>query len=435
MKFAHGFKETLANQGFPHHWVKQAIPYSELKKCLKRVQRELQDLGLDPDTLRALLNHNVYSPVALRYKLKATNSSLVRPKLTVHIHMQDGVAVDARPAPTSRHFSERIAAELPFCHSSTHLELNNTYSRFVHTNKMMEPMALSSAQPSAEYPTTSTSSLAFGFETIEVPLVFDSEFFGLLQSDVYNLDVLQADEERKMTAEVVELGREVSVVSRPSRFCKNDLARWRYIFELYLDAEVFFATGEVEHGTRPSQKALEQLQWFQEEVNKRRLARDFKRCESKIAFSRFLNLNASLLQNLQFQELNKLAIVKILKKFDKHTSLGVSRTFPLALQTEGLLSRDIAKDVCAQMSRELVSIVPQLNDYLCPIQRRNVKHCPLCRADVVLHASAENLDHELQKYMKKYFNREVKEKQRVNEIERGIEDYGPGYTYQACVLM
>lgn len=112
------------------------------------------------------------------------------------------------------------------------------------------------------------------------------------------------------------------------------------------------------------------------------------------------------------------------------------------------------------MSQELVSVVPQLNDYLCPvcfsvaympirldcqhvfcirciikIQRRKERHCPLCRADVVLKASADHLDFELQKYMKKYFSKEVKEKQRANEIERGIEDYGPGYVHQECTIM
>lgn len=39
------------------------------------------------------------------------------------------------------------------------------------------------------------------------------------------------------------------------------------------------------------------------------------------------------------------------------------------------------------------------------------------------------------KYMKKYFPKEVKEKQRANEIERGIEDYGPGYVHQECTVM
>ncbi|PNY29592.1 RING finger protein [Tolypocladium capitatum] len=331
MKFAHDFKETLASQvsdpprrvGFPPHWVNQAIPYGQLKKCLKKVQRELQDLGLDSDTLRALLDRNNTSPVALQYKLKgmyyhpatisscsssapaATDSNFVRPKLTVYVHMQDGVAVDASLTPTSRRFFERVAAEFPRDRVLQAPGSSNAHTDFDHPDK---PCAELSATTASSCPGSRAS-----YETIEVPLVFDSQFFDMLQSDVNNLDALQAEEEKKMTEEVVELGKDVSQVSRPSRFSKSDLARWRHIFELYLDAEVFFATHECDHGTRSSQKALKQLQWFQGEVDKRQLATDFKLRESRAAFLRFLNLNASLLKNLQFQELNKLAVVKILK--------------------------------------------------------------------------------------------------------------------------
>ncbi|UNI17324.1 RING-type E3 ubiquitin transferase [Purpureocillium takamizusanense] len=454
MKFAHDFKQTLASQGFPAHWVNQAIPYSQLKKCLKKVQRELQDLGLDPDTLRTLLDPNTVSPVALEYRLKvATDSNVVRPKLTVYVHMQDGVAVDASLTPTSRRFFERIAAELPLDRSQQQHRLEQEVAV---RNGEGQPQIKASAKPATVEPSNSPTS----YETIEVPLVFDSEFFDILQSDVSNLEALQTEERRKMTAEIVALSAEVAQVSQPNRFSKTDMARWRRIFELYLDAEVFFATHERDHGSRPSQSALRQLQWFQGEVDKRHLATDFKLRESRAAFSRFLSLNVSLLKNLQFQELNRLAVFKILKKFDKRTSLGVSQTFPNAIQAEGVLASDIAKDVCAQMSLELVSVVPQLNDFLCPvcfsvayrpvrldcqhvfcircivkIQRRQERHCPLCRADVVMNASADNLDHKLEKYMKKYFSKEVKEKQRANEIERGIEDYGPGYTHQECMIM
>ncbi|KAG5941074.1 hypothetical protein E4U53_007477 [Claviceps sorghi] len=435
MKFARDFKETLASQDFPLHWVKNAIPYGQLKKCLKKVQRELHDLGLDPDTLRALLDSNTTAPVALQYRLKAaTNSNFVRPKLTVYVHLQDGVAVDASLTPTSRRFLEKIAAEV-------HLD----------TNSPKPPQNLIQENDDAEHD---------DYEKVEVPLVFDGQFFDLLQSDVSNLDALQAEERQRMTADVVELGKEVSSVSRTSRFSKSDLSRWRSIFELYLDAEVFFGTHERDHGSRSSQMALKQLQWFQVEVEKRNLAKDFKLRESHIVFLRFVNLNLNLLKNLQFQELNKLAIFKILKKFDKRTSLGVSKTFHSTIQPEGFLSRDVAQDICAQMSQQLVTVVPQLNDYLCPvcfcvayrpvrlhcqhvfcircivkIQRRNEKYCPLCRADVVMSASADNLDRSLEKYMKKYFAKEVKEKQRTNEIERGIEDYGPGYTHHDCSVM
>ena len=120
----------------------------------------------------------------------------------------------------------------------------------------------------------------------------------------------------------------------------------------------------------------------------------------------------------------------------------------------------MARDICAQVSSELVAQVPQLDDYLCPvcfaiayrpvrlscqhvfcircivkIQRRRERHCPLCRADAVLDATADNLDMELDRWMRKYFKREVDEKAKANDIERGVEEYGPGYKQQECNLM
>ncbi|KAM0427155.1 hypothetical protein ACHAPT_007582 [Fusarium lateritium] len=521
MKFAHDFKEILRTQDFPAHWVNNAIPYSQLKKCLKKVARELHELGLDPETLRELLKPDTTSPVALKYKLNGgSDSHLLRPKLIVQIHLQDGVPVDASLAPNSREFLNKIAANLPKgpwpptesgtksdTESVTSLPKSENSDTLVEAtppssaetvdklaDDTVEKLAFSPADKPAdvtaeelatkavlEYsaePSTEISSGAQAqapasasitpptdtedgtYEIIEVPLVFDAEFFDMLQSDVTNLDALQAEEEKNMTSEIVALGKEVEQVAKPKRFSKTDLARWRQIFELYLDAEIFFATHEQDHGSRTSQVALKQLQWFQNQVEKQGIATNFKLPESQAAYSRFINLNASLLKNLQFQELNRTAVAKILKKFDKRTALGVSRKFPTAVHSDKLLAGSISKDVCAKMSQELVSVVPQLNDYLCPvcfsvaympirldcqhvfcirciikIQRRKERHCPLCRADVVLKASADHLDFELQKYMKKYFSKEVKEKQRANEIERGIEDYGPGYVHQECTIM
>lgn len=151
------------------------------------------------------------------------------------------------------------------------------------------------------------------YEIIEVPLVFDAEFFDMLQSDVENLDALQTEEEKNMTSEIVALGKEVEQVAKPRRFSKTDLARWRQIFELYLDAEIFFATHEQDHGSRTSQVALKQLQWFKNQVEKEGIAKGFKLAESQAAYTRFVNLNTSLLKNMQFQELNKTAVAKILK--------------------------------------------------------------------------------------------------------------------------
>ncbi|KAK2045158.1 hypothetical protein LZ31DRAFT_496072 [Colletotrichum somersetense] len=467
MKFAHDLKETLRREDFPSHWIDLAIPYGQLKKILKRVARELSDLGLDPETLRQLLDPANDSPLAARYRLNAAgNSNLLRPKLTVLIHMRDGNAIDASLTPASRVLIERIAGFQS--HSPGQLvpatvtptdDSKSTAPHIYSADSLANAeVELSDSRSSDQ--DHSRAALAEHYERIEVPLVFDGEFFNILQSDVNNLDALQATEERAMAFEIVALRQDVSHLTKPSRLSKSDLARWRTVFELYLDAQVFFSTNEQDHGPRNSQTAAKQLQWFQEEITKRNLARSFKIAESREALVRFLRLNAVLLKNLQFQEINQVAVYKILKKFDKRTCLGVSKTFPIQVHSDKLLAGSVAKDICAQMSTDLVSVVPQISDYLCPIcfaiayrpvrlacrhvfcircivkiQRRNEKHCPLCRADTVMKASADNLDIQLERYMRKYFPKEAKEKQRANEIERGIEDYGPEYVHSECSVM
>jgi hypothetical protein len=55
MKFAHEYKLALEREGFPTHWVDSAIKYGQLKKCIKKVEKELRSLGLDPETLGQLV--------------------------------------------------------------------------------------------------------------------------------------------------------------------------------------------------------------------------------------------------------------------------------------------------------------------------------------------------------------------------------------------
>lgn len=337
--------------------------------------------------------------------------------------MRDGVAIDASLTPTSRRLFEKIALGLTQDRLLPPVELENAQANTEHISPWQE----TDVNPKSKHDVGDDGK----YETIEVPLVFDGQFFDILQSDVKNLDAVQAEEKKRMSIEVEELGKEVSQVVRPNRFSKSDLTHWRHIFELYLSAQPFFATNERDHGVRCSQIALKQLQWFQCEVENRHLVVNFKLRESQKAFSRFLTLNFSLLKNLQFQELNKTAVFKILKskhvpymfsmapcsyeytEFDKRTSLGISQNFPSVVHSEGFLSGYIAKAICHQMSHELVSLVPQLNDYLCPvcfslayrpvrldcqhvfcircvikIQRHGEKHCPMCRAEVVMQASA-----------------------------------------------
>ncbi|KAI1462961.1 SPX domain-containing protein [Daldinia caldariorum] len=456
MKFAQEFRKALQREGFPEKWVNSAVPYGQLKKCLKKVTNELKELGLDKDTLAQLAaSQKDPSVVAFHYHLdgKLTASNHFRPRLTFFIHLQDGVAVDAKLTPTTRDFLKKVVSKTG--ESSDLLVCDVSSVHPVASTKPTDP------PPSADHVSLPKED-HLSVQQIEVPLVFDGEFFEILQTDVSNLDALQQEEQDKLGKEISLLGQDINKATKPSkgRRARGDLETWRSIFELYLDARVFFSTRENDHGARTSAQAVEQLRWFQDQVLSRKLIHGLKLENSQQAYTRFLNMNALLLQILKFQEINSLAVTKILKKFDKRTALGVSRAFPVTVQSNRLLAGNVAKDICAQMSNDLISVVPQLDDYLCPIcfavaywpvrldcqhifcsrclvkmSRRGERFCPLCRADVIMRAGLEHFDSERAAFLREYFPKEVKEKIRLNERERNKEIFGPDYSDSPCSMM
>ena len=54
MKFGHEFSASLRKEEYPQEWVDSAVPYKQLKKCIKKVQIELHSLGLDKEILEVL---------------------------------------------------------------------------------------------------------------------------------------------------------------------------------------------------------------------------------------------------------------------------------------------------------------------------------------------------------------------------------------------
>ncbi len=253
--------------------------------------------------------------LAIHYDLDedGTSSRHFRPRLTVFVHLSDGVAVDASLTPPTRRFLEKVAAK---AHGA--MDISPDYSP---TSPLFSPTFRSSVA-SGDYPLSPdptlppNSPVPSPIQRVEVPLVFDGEFFNILQTDVSNLDTLQGQEQKKLLEEVSILGQEIARVTEPPKKRKQkggDLAKWREIFELYLEARVFFSTRECDHGAKTSAQALEQLKWFQDQIMQRNILRDLKSDASRQAFSRFINMNALLLQNVKFQEINNLAVTKILK--------------------------------------------------------------------------------------------------------------------------
>lgn len=282
MKFGHTFQEALKRESYPQHWVEKAITYRQLKKILGMVREELITKGYDPNTLHKLLaDHNA------KYSLETGGSHLLRPRLVVRPLLPRSSPVPLDPWEKLEAATES-ATPVPAPEETT------------------EPRAADAGTDGQE-----------AQSWVKIPLNSDAKFFNVLQSDVDELDTLQAEERRSMNDVITALGNEISEVAKPRkrliRVHKSDLYRWREIFELYLAAEVFFSTAETTGGVRNSEKARKQLVWFQEELEKREILRKFKLATSINAYNRFLVLNATLLQNVRFQELNQMAVVKIIK--------------------------------------------------------------------------------------------------------------------------
>ncbi|TGO68636.1 hypothetical protein BOTNAR_0022g00450 [Botryotinia narcissicola] len=353
MKFAKEFKDALAREGFPPRWVDSAIPYGLLKKSLKKIATELAQCGLDPAALAKLREISSTGPAYL-YDFKG---SKFRP--TLILRLEQGVTVDARLSADTRRYLEDLV--------NHHRDLSDV--------SLSDPAGDEGGQIVLTDPSSEIEVERPLVREVEVPLTFDAEFFGLLQGDVENLDALQDEEQRALVAE----------------------------------AGIFFSDLEKDHGKRDSVAALKRLQWFQSEVVKRGILDTFKLSPSRKALNQFISINVTLLRNLQFQEINQKAIAKILKKFDKRTTLGARQTFPRLIQSDVIMTESMARCVCAQVTQDLVQIVPQLSDYTCPVclaivwrpirmecnhvlcvrctvfmQRRGTKACPLCRDEVIL---------------------------------------------------
>ncbi|KAF2260002.1 RING-14 protein-like protein [Lojkania enalia] len=472
MKFGHVFKERLKNEGFPPDWVESAISYSQLKKCINRLTHELATVGLDAATLSKLLKHvedyNASTEARdsdeeppFEYILSeepapapdgATDSRNRRipfhPKLLFYVNETTGELLNARLDAETRKHLQRLAVET----GMTHLR--------VFEEPDEESISIISADSTNDASTLNgTGKRRPGYRTVEVPLTSDSEFFATLAKELSGLEELQEREERRMHTRIEELGKQIAHLTDPShRQNRKLLAAWRQIFQVYIESGIFFGTTETDHAPHDADKATERFQEFANKIATMGLVKKFKKPENLRALNAFMAINREILQGLRFGEINHIAMLKILKKFDKQTSLNVKATFPQAI-TFPEFSSHLAKVVCAEVNSNILSHIPQLDDYSCPmcmdIKWRPVKlrcghvfcirclivmqtnkqdNCPLCRERTVVDANSENLDLELADFLKKWFPDEVKAKQKYNELMAGVDQYGEVYQDRCAVM-
>ena len=447
MKYGHEYSQALASEDFPAHWVSSAISYRDLKKSIKKVQKELLDLGLDATTLKRLT-----SSIEVRRSSGApahdARFAHFSPELWIATDGKTGQFLDAGLTAKTKAFLDDPTSASRSVSVARSDDLNTSRAGYIEASDKTDELARSDVK------------------WTQVPLSAMTKFFDSLDPKLAQLEVLQESEAHRLENSIVQLGQDVQALTEPvaskaSKYkAQADVETWRQLFALYIESAVFFSSYEQDHGSRDYAKAKQQLELFSNTLVKRNLVNNFKRPQSKLAFDRFVTINLDILRVIRFQEINSMAVRKILKKFDKRTALGVGQSYQ-STSPGGPFARSIAKDMCCQVSSKVVSIVPQLDDFICPIcyslawrpirlgccnsvfcirciiqlQRETKDKCPMCRQPTVMLADQTHIDEKTAKYLMRYFPKEVKERQRANERAAGVDKYGESFYKNGCSVM
>lgn len=443
MKFAKVLQQTLVEEDLPADWVEAAIKYKVLKKTIARVVRELEFLGLAHADLKLLLNNNERTveltdaetepgnPIVAEYTLQKAHDKIV-PFLKITLNSDAAASAHSELA-------EQIRARLESVISDDEhiVEVKEEENQLVLLPTPLHTVNVENNE-------------------IVIVLKLDSKFFKMLQAELDKLEQIRQAEEQRLLAQIESVSNSVLLLRRR----RSDLYLWRELFRVYLDSQIFFRYNETLQGlARDVALAKAQLDAFEQRVEKTAMLDKFGKRSGMAAYRDFLAINERLLKIVQFQTINTTALRKILKKFDKRTALNISSTFPKLISTNHIFVSGalVAQKICYVMQNSLLTLIPQLDDYTCPIcisvaykpirlecghlfcvrclvklKQRHKTECPFCRRpDAVLRADLANLDVQLQLMMEQFFPKEVKEKLRDADREQFTEVVGK---HKPCVV-
>ncbi|TKA27091.1 hypothetical protein B0A54_17035 [Friedmanniomyces endolithicus] len=483
MKFNQEYQRVLANEGFPEQWLESAIDYKHLKKCIKKVHRELHGLGLDAKTISHLSGDpdrdESQAPVQHHdfYSVKEPHLDSIpeefSPQLRVLVDSRTGTPLDATLTPETKAALKRLARhEIATAEQHAHLGRHAVHE--VHTPHHSGFIDEESTSPPMD---------AADAKWIQLPLATAKEFFDLLAPKLDELEQLREAETRKLEEEILDLGEAVENVVQPVRegfeatraVSYRDLYFWREMFRLYLEHPVFYASTEQNRGALTFTEAKGRLQAYDRRLRDTGLLGKLKTPQARLAAKQFLDLNFDILQIMHFQEVNARAMTKILKKFDKRTHLEgqqfrkdlVSKYPALQPPTSrnaggaGGFANSIARDLFAEISSKVLSIVPQIDDWSCPVcyemawrpvslgccrsiycirciiklQGDGVTRCPTCNGESIAKADGRNIDSEAMEFLEKYFPLETKKRQKENEKADLERRFGEEFVKPGCTVM
>lgn len=461
MKFAKVLQQTLVEENLPETWVEAAIQYKMLKKYISKVVEELQFVGLTNTDLKLLLQNedqkktveldreeaSPTNPIMAKYMLtKSRGSNRIVPYLKIVLNDTD------KQSYTQDHIQE-LAQEI-------REKVEKAMSTDDEDQHVMEIREQEDGLVLSPTHTRNNEELVKVQNNNEIVIMLKSDlkFFRMLNAELANLDEIRQSEEKTLITEVEQIGEIVHLLTQK----RADLYKWRELFRIYLDSEVFFRYNETSRLQleRSSDQIKRNLQEFTDRVQKTDILDTFKQKKSLVAYHQFVKTNERLLKIMQFQSINTTALRKILKKFDKRTSLNISTKFPDLISQDHIFitGSSLAQSICFLMQHRLLTLVPQLEDYLCPIcmsiaykpirlecghifcvrclvkmKKRGKTDCPLCRCqEAILKADSSNLDLEIMDLIQRFFPMEVKEKMKEIKDEKYKEVVGE---HKNCVIM
>lgn len=489
MKFGHEYEQLLASEGFPEQWLNSAIDYKYLKKCIKKVHRQLSELGLDASTLshvngwieqpdfnvKPVKAHDYYSAASPHLN---TISEEFTPQLRILVDSKTGQPLDATLTPETKATLQKLARhEMIFAGRREHIGV-------VRAQAIVEDSdSGSDGQDSPRERQNSTADLPGEARWVQVPLVSAKRFFDLLAPKLEELEALREAETRKLEEQILDLGEAVENVIEPVRegfeakrqVSYRDLYFWREMFRLYLETPIFYSETEQNRGPLMFAQAKGRLEAYDKQLRETGLLAKMKTPAARKAAKQFLDLNIDILKIMHFQEVNARAMTKILKKFDKQTHLegqmflkSLRAKYPALLPIEGTkkiaptaFANSIARDLHAEIATKVLAIVPQIDDWNCPVcysmawrpvslgccrsvfcirciiklQDEGMKRCPCCNKETIMAADVRNIDWEAMDFLEKYFPLEVKKRQKENEKAQLVRDYGEEFVKPGCTAM
>lgn len=294
---------------------------------------------------------------------------------------------------------------------------------------------------------------------VTVRLQADQHFFDKLINYIDRIKTFEGQYRQHYSTDVGSLSTELGTITSPF---KHDFEIWREIFRLYMDTNVWsHAEGDFCH-SNTAREVQDRFAKFTKHIETIGLPNKFRDPLSAKLLMNFYRLNLELTNMKLLQELNEQAARKIIKKHDKRTHLIAKTQFPQFVTID---TATLIQGLITTMHDDLVGVVPQLDDYLCPMcfnifwrplrldcghlfcsrcivkaSRRRMFNCPICRSkDAIYRAGVDHIDQAMLNFLKLYFPREIKEKQK--DIQREITDEETSVVLAAranhkpCILM